>query len=191
MSCLKTCALILAFPLTVTHDRQQKLEVQKQKYQQRVKKLKTKTRKTDNASDLDFDLDELTEEQKRLAHKAVKRWKRFNQVKLAETLLTNAVMLKESNVISKDLDKKVTYQFIVLDHEPWHITSSVLESIKGLSEFDDVSDPALSDRTNRPCIAIKVLDKRHRAIYVWSLDKLRLRLQQMRNLYNFIDKPEL
>ncbi|KAG0145092.1 hypothetical protein CROQUDRAFT_671993 [Cronartium quercuum f. sp. fusiforme G11] len=169
---------------------QQKLEVQKQKYQKKVKKLKTRTRQTDNASDLDFDLDELTDEQRRLCQKAVKKWKQFNQVKLAERLLTNAVNLKESNVISKDLDKNVTYQFIVLDKEPWQLTNSMLESIKGLNEFDDVSDPALSDRSNRPCIGIKVLDKRHRAIYVWSLDKLMLRLKQMRNLYNFIDKPE-
>lgn len=168
---------------------EQRLEVQKQKYQKKVKKLKTKTRKTDDGSDLDFDLDEMTDEQRRLSQKAVKKWKRFNQVKLAETLLTNAVMLKESNIISKDLDKKVTYQFIVLDKEPWEITSSVLESIKGLSEFDDVSDPVLSDRSNRPCVGIKVLDKRHRAIYVWSMDKLKLRLKQMRNLHNFIDKP--
>ncbi|EGG06377.1 uncharacterized protein MELLADRAFT_36123, partial [Melampsora larici-populina 98AG31] len=164
-------------------------QMQKQKYQKKVKKLKTKTRKADDGSDLDFDLDEMTDEQRRLSQKVVKKWKRFNQVKLAETLLTNAVMLKESNIISKDLDKKVTYQFIVLDKEPWEITSSVLESIKGLSEFDDVSDPVLSDRSNRPCVGIKVLDKRHRAIYVWSMDKLKLRLKQMRNLYNFIDKP--
>lgn len=41
----------------------------------------------------------------------------------------------------------------------------------------------------QPSVAVKVLDKRHNAIYVWSLDRLQQQLQRMRNLTTFIDRP--
>ncbi|CAH7689696.1 hypothetical protein PPACK8108_LOCUS24812 [Phakopsora pachyrhizi] len=172
---------------------EQKLEVEKQKFRRQVKKLKTKSRngeEEESCSDLEYLEEYYTDSELRLLQRSVKKWKSFNNVKLAEKILMKAIVLKEANVISRELNKMVTYQFILLDRNPMEITSSFLESIKGLNEFDDVSDPALSDRNNRPCLGIKVLDRRHRSIYVWSLDKLEHRLSQMRNLFNFIDKPE-
>lgn len=41
----------------------------------------------------------------------------------------------------------------------------------------------------QPSVAIKVLDKRNNAIYLWSLDRLQQQLQRMRNLTVFIDRP--
>ncbi|EFP87494.1 uncharacterized protein PGTG_13865 [Puccinia graminis f. sp. tritici CRL 75-36-700-3] len=170
---------------------EQKLEVQKQMFQKKVKKLRTKSMQF-NHNDLDiaFELEDWTPQERHLARISIKRWKKLNRVKIAEKLLRKAVILKEANVISRELNKMVTYQFIIVDRSPLELTTSALESIKGLSEFDDVSDPELSDRSNRPCIGIKVLDKRHRSVYLWSLDKLETRVSQMRNLFNFIDKPE-
>lgn len=173
---------------------EKKLQDQKQMFQKKVKSLRRKSTQLgqDHHADQDdaFELEEWTARERQLAEKSIRNWKRFNRVKMAEKLLRKAVILKEANVISRDLDKMVTYQFIILDRSPLELSMSALESIKGLSEFDDVSDPELSDRSNRPCIGIKVLDKRHRSIYVWSLDKLETRVSQMRNLFNFIDKPE-
>ncbi|MBW0463620.1 hypothetical protein O181_003335 [Austropuccinia psidii MF-1] len=170
---------------------EQKLQVQKQMFQNKVKKLKRKSfQSAYHGSDFQLEeFEEWSDHERRLAENSIKKWKSLNHVKMAEKILRSAILLKEANVISRELDKMVTYQFIILDRPPLQLTSSALESIKGLSEFDDVSDPVLSDRSNRPCIGIKVLDKRHRSIYVWSLDKLELRLSQMRNLFNFIDKP--
>ncbi|KAA1086711.1 kinesin-like protein Klp8 [Puccinia graminis f. sp. tritici] len=170
---------------------EQKLEVQKQMFRKKVKKLRTKSMQF-NHNDLDiaFELEDWTPQERHLARISIKRWKKLNRVKIAEKLLRKAVILKEANVISRELNKMVTYQFIIVDRSPLELTTSALESIKGLSEFDDVSDPELSDRSNRPCIGIKVLDKRHRSVYLWSLDKLETRVSQMRNLFNFIDKPE-
>lgn len=51
-----------------------------------------------------------------------------------------------------------------------------------------MSDPVLASAT-QPCVAVKVLDKSHNAIYVWSLDRLQQQLQRMRNLTTFIDRP--
>lgn len=49
-------------------------------------------------------------------------------------------------------------------------------------------DPVLASAT-QPTVGIKVLDRRHNAIYLWSLDRLQQQLQRMRNLTTFIDRP--
>ncbi|PLW15697.1 hypothetical protein PCANC_14326 [Puccinia coronata f. sp. avenae] len=170
---------------------EQKLQDQKQLFQKKVKKLRTKSMQfNQDGLDLAFELEDWTPRESHLAKITTQKWKKLNRVKIAEKLLRKAVILKEANVISRELNKMVTYQFIIVDRSPLELTTSALESIKGLSEFDDVSDPELSDRSNRPCIGVKVLDKRHRSVYLWSLDKLETRVSQMRNLFNFIDKPE-
>jgi len=170
---------------------EQKLQDQKQLFQKKVKKLRTRSMQfTHDGIDIAFELEDWTPQEHHLAQMTTNRWKKLNRVKIAEKLLRKAVILKEANVISRELNKMVTYQFIIVDRSPLELTTSALESIKGLSEFDDVSDPELSDRSNRPCIGVKVLDKRHRSVYLWSLDKLEKRVSQMRNLFNFIDKPE-
>lgn len=66
-------------------------------------------------------------------------------------------------------------------------TSSV-ETIAGLDEFGDVTDPVLASAT-QPSVAVKVLDKQHNAVYIWSLDRLQQQLQRMRNLTTYIDRP--
>jgi len=63
-----------------------------------------------------------------------------------------------------------------------------VDTIAGLDEFGDVGDPTLASAT-QPSVAIKVLDKRNNAIYLWSLDRLQQQLQRMRNLTVFIDRP--
>lgn len=63
-----------------------------------------------------------------------------------------------------------------------------MDTIAGLDEFGDVADPTLASAT-QPSVAVKVLDKRNNAIYVWSLDRLQQQLQRMRNLTVFIDRP--
>lgn len=65
---------------------------------------------------------------------------------------------------------------------------SAVMAIAGLDEFGDVVDPVLASAT-QPSVGVKVLDKRHKAIYVWSLDRLNQQLQKMRNLTTFIDRP--
>lgn len=131
----------------------------------------------------------LSEEQRSLALKTVARWRSRTHVSMAEDVLTNAVRLKEANVISKDLGKQTTYQFVVVDAAPLSNPTSTIEAIAGLTEYDDVADVDLVTGP-KPCVAVKVVDVVHQSIYVWSLAKLSQRLHKMRNLYTFIDKPE-
>ncbi|CAH1762191.1 4166_t:CDS:10 [Entrophospora sp. SA101] len=130
-----------------------------------------------------------TEEQLRLIRMAIKKWKHQRYVFMAETILSNAVVLKEANVISKELGKKILYQFTIIEDEPFTNPVSSYESTSALSQYNNNEDISLHS-SKKPCIGVKVIDFKNGVVYVWSLDKLKTRLQKMRNLYNFIDRPQ-
>ncbi|KAM0745754.1 kinesin-like protein [Meredithblackwellia eburnea MCA 4105] len=157
---------------------EKQMKAQKQRYESRVKQLKAGTGEVDAF----FDSPPMTEEEERLAIAAVAKWRRRRRVRMAEDALSQAVAIKEANVISRELKKNVSFQFVVVER---NVPSSGSESISGLGDIEDVSDAAL-DAAQKPCIGVKVLDRRNQAIYIWSLTKLQQRLQQMRNLYKFI-----
>ncbi|KAN0062413.1 hypothetical protein ACQY0O_005297 [Thecaphora frezii] len=163
------------------------LKMKVREYEERFTRLAAASPGLDSPR-LDFKI-EYTDEQKRLIRWALGKWRGHTRVSMAEDALSKAVFVKEANVISKELGKDVTYQFTVVDDVPLANPTSNVESIAGLTEFDDVADPDLA-RSAKPCMAVKVLDYAHNAAYVWSIAKFEQRLQKMRNLYTFIDKPE-
>ncbi|KAL6297972.1 kinesin-domain-containing protein [Sparassis latifolia] len=126
--------------------------------------------------------------QLRLIRKVLDKWRAHRSFSMAEVVLSNAVLVKEANVISKELGKDVSYNFTVASGGSLAAPASVIDTIAGLDQFGDVVDPVLSSAT-QPSVAVKVLDKRHNAIYAWSLDRLQQQLQRMRNLTTFIDRP--
>ncbi|THH18020.1 hypothetical protein EW146_g2885 [Bondarzewia mesenterica] len=126
--------------------------------------------------------------QLRLIRKVLDKWRAHRSFSMAEVVLSNAVVMKEANVISKELKKDVSYNFTVASGGSLAAPVSSINTIAGLDEFGDVSDPVLASAT-QPSVAVKVLDKRHSAIYVWSLDRLHQQIQRMRNLTTFIDRP--
>lgn len=156
------------------------MRVQKQRFETRVKQLKA-----GDDADAIFDLTPFTPEQERLVRLVVGKWRRRRRVTMAEDALSQAVAIKEANVISRELKKGVSFQFVVVERD---VPVSGSEAISGLADIDEVSDAALA-AAPKPCIGVKVLDRRNQAIYVWSLPKLLQRLQQMRNLYKFIGTP--
>lgn len=89
---------------------------------------------------------------------------------------------------SKELRKEVSYNFSIASGGSLAAPSSAVDTITGLDQFGDVADPILASAT-QPSAAIKVLDKRHNAIYMWSLDRMQQQLQRMRNLTTYIDRP--
>ncbi|OCH85030.1 kinesin-domain-containing protein [Obba rivulosa] len=129
-----------------------------------------------------------TGKQLRLIRKVLDRWRAHRSFSMAEQVLSNAVMVKEANVISKELRKDIMYNFMVASGGSLSSPASAIDTIAGLDQFGDVADPVLASST-QPSVAVKVLDKRHNAIYVWSLDRLQHQLQRMRNLTTFIDRP--
>ncbi|KAG2014032.1 kinesin [Coprinopsis cinerea AmutBmut pab1-1] len=129
-----------------------------------------------------------TGKQLRLIRKVLDRWRAHRSFSMAEQILINAVAMKEANVICKELGKQVTYNFTIASGGSLAAPSSAVDTIAGLDQFGDVADPILTSAT-QPSAAVKVIDKRNNAIYVWSLDRMQQQLQRMRNLTTYIDRP--
>ncbi|KAF7301241.1 Kinesin-like protein [Mycena indigotica] len=137
-----------------------------------------------------------TAKQLRLIRKVLDRWRAHRAFSMAEVVLSNAVIVKEANIIrqvdlvvfSKELGKEVSYNFTISAGGSLAAPVSAVDTIAGLDEFGDVADPVLASST-QPCVAVKVLDKRHNAIYTWSLDRMQQQLARMRNLTTYIDRP--
>ncbi|CAG8501729.1 21252_t:CDS:10 [Gigaspora margarita] len=130
-----------------------------------------------------------TEEQLRLIKMALAKWRRQRFVQMAEVILSNAVILKEANIISKELGKKILYQFTIIEDEPYTNPVSAMESTSALNQYNNTEDTSLHF-SKKPCVGVRVIDTKNDVVYIWSLDKLKSRLQKMRNLYNFIDRPQ-
>ncbi|KAF9498237.1 kinesin-domain-containing protein [Pleurotus eryngii] len=126
--------------------------------------------------------------QLRLIRKVLDKWRAHRSFSMAEVVLSNAVVVKEANIISKELGKETVYNFTISSGGSLAAPTSAVDTIAGLDEFGDVADPVLASST-QPAVAVKVLDKRHNAIYTWSLDRMQHQLQRMRNLTTFIDRP--
>lgn len=89
---------------------------------------------------------------------------------------------------SNELGKRVSYNFAIASGGSLAAPTSAVDSIAGLDQFGDVADPILRSNT-QPSVAIKVIDYKHNAIYVWSLDRLQQQLVRMRHLTTFMDRP--
>ncbi|KAF9908105.1 kinesin-like protein Klp8 [Linnemannia zychae] len=127
----------------------------------------------------------------KVLHKILKRWREERSVQMAESILTNAVLIKEANIISRELSKDVVYQFTILEAGSFSNPASFWESTAGLSQFNANPDEEMSlSNLKRTCVGVKVIDNKHHSIYLWSIEKLKVRLQRMRNLYNFADRPQ-
>ncbi|TFK43113.1 kinesin-like protein [Crucibulum laeve] len=126
--------------------------------------------------------------QLRLIRKVLDKWRAHRSFSMAELILTNAVVVKEANIISKELGKQVSYNFTVASGGSLSAPTSAVDTIAGLDEFGDVADRLLASST-QPSVSVKVIDKRNNAIYTWSLDRMEQQLQRMRNLTTYIDRP--
>ncbi|KAJ1827249.1 hypothetical protein LPJ56_001763, partial [Coemansia sp. RSA 2599] len=81
----------------------------------------------------------------RLARLVLLHWRRYKLVKVGETMLRNAIYLKEANVISKELGQKVVYQFAILRGGVDGFPVSPLEpdALPALlSDWDSIAVPA-------------------------------------------------
>lgn len=171
-------------------DKVKKLEMQMAVQRRRLARIRAAaTNGGSPASEQDSWLDEwprLTPEEEGVARAVVAVWKRQRKVRMAEDALSQAVLLKEANVMSRELKKGVTFQFGILDQSPPVSAQDVLDSFEELAATDD---DALVNGA-KPCVAVKVLDRRHQAVKFWSLSKLQSRVLQMREQYRWLDKPE-
>lgn len=86
--------------------------------------------------------------------------------------------------MSQIMDKNVFFQFSILD-QGQDSPSSYDLVLDGISGEDDILQTSV-----KPCIAIRVLDFQHSIIHFWSLDKLEQRVQVMRQMHQYLDRPD-
>lgn len=116
-----------------------------------------------------------------LGHRIIELWRRCRTTELGATVLLEAAVLKEANIVSRKLGKSLAFQFVVVGSE---IRCSALSSsLAAESLFDviDVTDEGL-DSSRKPCVGIKVIDRGACTVSAWSLAKMRVWLERNRRL---------
>uniref|UniRef100_A0A8C5CBR5 plus-end-directed kinesin ATPase n=1 Tax=Gadus morhua TaxID=8049 RepID=A0A8C5CBR5_GADMO len=112
-----------------------------------------------------------------LALWAFRKWRFYQFTSLRDLLWGNAIFLKEANAISVELKKKVQFQFVLL-------TDTLYSPLPP----DLLPASAAKERERRPfpktIVAVEVQDQKNGATHYWTLEKLRQRLDLMREMYD-------
>ncbi|XP_074501189.1 kinesin-like protein KIF1B isoform X14 [Sebastes fasciatus] len=118
-----------------------------------------------------------TQHEFELAQWGFRKWRYHQFTSLRDQLWGNAVYLKEANAISVELKKKVQFQFVLLTDTLYSPLPPELLSPEPEKERDARPFP-------RTVVAVEVQDLKNGATHYWSLDKLKQRLDQMREMYD-------
>ncbi|KAF7506650.1 hypothetical protein GJ744_011582 [Endocarpon pusillum] len=113
------------------------------------------------------------------------RWQELKYIHITEAVLQSAALLKEAQVLSHVMEKQTVFQFVVLNAGQHKASSYDLVLHDVLSE----DDPWLEE-VRKPCLAIRVMDFKNSVIHLWSPEKLRQRVQKMRHIHQYVDRPE-
>ncbi|KAF7711741.1 hypothetical protein HF521_000752 [Silurus meridionalis] len=118
-----------------------------------------------------------TERETELAMWAFRKWRCYQFTSLRDLLWGNAIFLKEANAISVELKKKVQFQFVLL-------TDTLYSPLPPDLLPSDVSKEREKSPFPRTIVAVEVQDQKNGATHYWTLEKLRHRLDQMRDMYD-------
>ncbi|KAF7209635.1 transcript variant X12 [Nothobranchius furzeri] len=118
-----------------------------------------------------------TQHEFELAQWAFRKWRYHQFTSLRDQLWGNAVYLKEANAISVELKKKVQFQFVLLTDTLYSPLPPELVSPEPEKERNPRPFP-------RTVVAVEVQDLKNGATHYWSLEKLKQRLEQMREMYD-------
>ncbi|XP_068447749.1 kinesin-like protein KIF1A isoform X16 [Clinocottus analis] len=118
-----------------------------------------------------------TEREVELAVWSFRKWRCYQFTSLRDLLWGNAIFLKEANAISVELKKKVQFQFVLL-------TDTLYSPLPP----DLLPPETTKDREKRQfprtIVAVEVQDQKNGATHYWTLEKLRQRLDLMREMYD-------
>ncbi|XP_069935409.1 kinesin-like protein KIF1B isoform X15 [Oryctolagus cuniculus] len=118
-----------------------------------------------------------TQHEFELAQWAFRKWKSHQFTSLRDSLWGNAVYLKEANAISVELKKKVQFQFVLLTDTLYSPLPPELLPTEVEKTHEDRPFP-------RTVVAVEVQDLKNGATHYWSLEKLKQRLDLMREMYD-------
>lgn len=123
---------------------------------------------------------------------AFRKWRYHQFTSLRDDLWGNAIFLKEANAISVELKKKVQFQFTLLTDTlyspvPPELSLGGQNSIMTMATTDhndDLVGGRTTPATGRTIVAVEVSDTKNGASHYWTLEKLRHRLELMREMYH-------
>ncbi|XP_046809876.1 kinesin-like protein unc-104 isoform X17 [Lucilia cuprina] len=116
-----------------------------------------------------------------LAAWAFRKWRYHQFTSLRDDLWGNAIFLKEANAISVELKKKVQFQFTLLTDTLYSpLPPELASAVSPLQTEDEFGSPPVS----KTLVAVEVTDTKNGATHYWSLEKLRQRLELMREMYH-------
>ncbi|XP_016352712.1 kinesin-like protein KIF1A [Sinocyclocheilus anshuiensis] len=118
-----------------------------------------------------------TERETELALWAFRKWRCYQFTSLRDLLWGNAIFLKEANAISVELKKKVQFQFVLLTDTLYSPLSPDLLPPETAKDREKSPFP-------RTIVAVEVQDQKNGATHYWTLEKLRQRLDLMREMYD-------
>ncbi|OCF33654.1 kinesin [Kwoniella heveanensis BCC8398] len=146
---------------------------------QEVKRIRSQTAAARAMEQASIEPADWTARELRLVQKSVEKWKRLRFYAMAEQILGGAVNLREANVIAKEMGKRISYNFLIVDDSVTSPTSS-LDEHSGIITFEDVSNTVSSGSVG-PAVVVKVVDKQAKAVYTWDLHRFGQQLSKMRH----------
>ncbi|XP_077168435.1 kinesin-like protein KIF1B isoform X4 [Paroedura picta] len=157
---------------------QQRLDYES-KLQALQKQVETRSLAAETTEEEDEEEEEVpwTQHEYELAQWAFRKWKFHQFTSLRDQLWGNAVYLKEGNAISVELKKKVQFQFVLLTDTLYSPLPPELLPPEAEKSHDDRPFP-------RTVVAVEVQDLKNGATHYWSLEKLKQRLELMREMYD-------
>nr|XP_057928781.1 kinesin-like protein KIF1A isoform X10 [Doryrhamphus excisus] len=118
-----------------------------------------------------------SDRERELAVWSFRRWRCYQFTSLRDLLWGNAIFLKEANAISVELKKKVQFQFVLL-------TDTLYSPLPPDLLPADASKDLEKRHFPQTIVAVEVQDQKNGATHYWTLEKLRQRLDLMREMYD-------
>jgi kinesin family protein 1 len=161
----------------VKEDMLRQLEVQRKEFEERLQQI-SPSKSLDGPAPL-------SEEELAIARKVVEHWRSRRYVRMAEAVLQSAANLKEAQIMSQEMEESVVFQFTIVD-VGHYLCSSYDMVLNGISGDDD----QFLESAGKPCVGVRVIDYRNSVVHLWSLEKLQDRVRLMRQMHQYMDRPE-
>ncbi|KAJ8258892.1 hypothetical protein COCON_G00179040 [Conger conger] len=154
-------------------------QVYESKLQELQKQVETRSLVSEPPEEEEEEEEEVpwTQRECELAQWGFRKWKYHQFTSLRDQLWGNAVYLKEANAISVELKKKVQFQFVLLTDTLYSPLPPELLPPEPEKERETRPFP-------RTVVAVEVQDLKNGATHYWSLEKLKQRLEKMREMYD-------
>jgi len=121
--------------------------------------------------------EKLTEHEKELVKRVAKKWRDYQYVRIRDELWENTPYLSEANRLALERDKRVRLRFTLMRETMYSpIDDKFLPKSRTIRELSD------EQSKKETIIAVEVQDLKAQTINHWPLDKLKYRLELMRNI---------